>query len=62
MFAFLLPKIVIEVAYMKCGRLGCEARTEEVVTSRVRSLHRDLGRLCAGRESREYHYKGSRQQ
>ena len=24
--------------------------------------HRDLGRLCAGRESRKYRYKGSRQQ
>ena len=46
----------------KYGRLGCEARTEGVVTGRVRLLHRDLGRLCAGRESRKYHYKGSRQQ
>ena len=45
----------------KCGRLGYEARKEGVVTGRVRSLYRDLSRLCAGRESRKYRYKGSRQ-
>ena len=47
---------------MKSSRVARGCRTEGVVTGRAVRDHRDLGRLRAGRESRNYRYKGSSQQ
>ena len=43
---------------MKCRRMGCEVRTEGLVTH----YHRELGSLHAGRESQRYRDSGSSQQ